>query len=88
MAEVDKIHVMRDWLSGLSRAFSIFSRIIPEEKKSTSIPFTLSLIISVTGGVLDTMSAINDSGMDVLQKYNAMMESEQYQNILAASWQQ
>jgi Ca2+-binding RTX toxin-like protein len=38
--------------------------------------------------IVDTMSAINDSGMDVLQKYNAMMESEQYQNILAASWQQ
>ncbi|MBN1471388.1 MAG: hypothetical protein JW925_06390, partial [Syntrophaceae bacterium] len=38
--------------------------------------------------IVDTMSAINNSGMDVIQKYNAMMESEQYQNILAASWQQ
>jgi len=26
--------------------------------------------------------------MDVIQKYNAMMNDEQYQNILATSWQQ
>ncbi|MBN1364873.1 MAG: putative Ig domain-containing protein [Syntrophaceae bacterium] len=39
--------------------------------------------------IVDTMSAINnDPGIDVLQKYNAMMNDEQYQNILAASWQQ
>ncbi len=37
--------------------------------------------------IVDTMSAINDSGMGVIQKYNAMMESEQYQNILSESWQ-
>jgi len=31
------------------------------------------------------MSAINnDSGMDVMQKYNAMMSDQQYQNILGA----
>jgi hypothetical protein len=39
--------------------------------------------------IVDTMSAINnDSGMDVMQKYNAMMADQQYQNILAQSWQQ
>ncbi|MDI6743621.1 MAG: hypothetical protein QMD11_12880, partial [Smithella sp.] len=38
--------------------------------------------------IVDTMSYINnDSGMDVLQKYNAMLNEEQYQNVLAASWQ-
>jgi len=37
--------------------------------------------------IVDTMSAINNSGMDVIQKYNAMMNDEQYQNILAQSWQ-
>jgi Ca2+-binding RTX toxin-like protein len=38
--------------------------------------------------IVDTMSYINnDSGMDVLQKYNAMLNEEQYQNILAANWQ-
>jgi hypothetical protein len=38
--------------------------------------------------IVDTMSAINNSGMDVIQKYNAMMNDQQYQNILAESWQQ
>ncbi|HNQ66509.1 MAG TPA: putative Ig domain-containing protein, partial [Smithella sp.] len=38
--------------------------------------------------IVDTLSAINNSGMDVIQKYNAMMNDEQYQNILATSWQQ
>ena len=39
--------------------------------------------------IVDTMSAINNnSGMDVMQKYNAMMDDQQYQNILAQSWQQ
>ena len=39
--------------------------------------------------IVDTMSAINnDSGMDVMQKYTAMMNDQQYQNILAQSWQQ
>ncbi|MEN6374581.1 MAG: calcium-binding protein [Smithella sp.] len=39
--------------------------------------------------IVDTMSAINnDSGMDVMQKYNAMTADQQYQNILAQSWQQ
>lgn len=39
--------------------------------------------------IVDTMSAINnDSGMDVMQKYNAMMVDQQYQNILAQSWHQ
>ncbi|MEN6624547.1 MAG: calcium-binding protein, partial [Smithella sp.] len=38
--------------------------------------------------IVDTMSAINNSGMDVMQKYNAMMADQQYQNILAQSWQQ
>jgi Ca2+-binding RTX toxin-like protein len=39
--------------------------------------------------IVDTMSSINnDSGMDVMQKYTAMMNDQQYQNILAASWQQ
>jgi len=39
--------------------------------------------------IVDTMSVINnDSGMDVMQKYNAMMADQQYQNILAQSWQQ
>jgi Ca2+-binding RTX toxin-like protein len=38
--------------------------------------------------IVDTMSYINnDSGMDVMQKYNAMMNDQQYDNILAASWQ-
>jgi Ca2+-binding RTX toxin-like protein len=38
--------------------------------------------------IVDTMSYINnDSGMDVMQKYNAMLNEEQYQNILAANWQ-
>jgi len=38
--------------------------------------------------IVDTMSAINNnSGMDIIQKYNAMMNSEDYQNILAQSWQ-
>jgi len=39
--------------------------------------------------IVDTMSAINNNtGMDVMQKYNAMMADQQYQNILAQSWQQ
>jgi Ca2+-binding RTX toxin-like protein len=39
--------------------------------------------------IINTMSAINnDSGMDVMQKYNAMMADQQYHNILAQSWQQ
>ncbi len=39
--------------------------------------------------IVDTMSAINNnSGMDVMQKYNAMMNDQQYQNILAQSWHQ
>jgi len=39
--------------------------------------------------IVDTMSVINNNtGMDVMQKYNAMMADQQYQNILAQSWQQ
>jgi len=39
--------------------------------------------------IVDTMSAINNNtGMDVMQKYNAMMADQQYQNVLAQSWQQ
>jgi hypothetical protein len=39
--------------------------------------------------IVDTMSSINnDSGMDVIQKYNVMMSDQQYKNILAASWHQ
>ena len=39
--------------------------------------------------IVDTMSAINNnSGMDVMQKYTAMMSDQQYQNILATSWHQ
>ncbi len=39
--------------------------------------------------IVDTTSAINnDSGMDVMQKYNALMADQPYQNILAQSWQQ
>ncbi len=39
--------------------------------------------------IVDTMSAINnDAGMDVMQKYTAMMNDQQYQNILAQSWHQ
>ena len=39
--------------------------------------------------IVDTMSAINnDAGMDVIQKYTAMMNDQQYQNILAQSWHQ
>jgi Ca2+-binding RTX toxin-like protein len=39
--------------------------------------------------IVDTMSSINNnSGMDVMQKYTAMMNDQQYQNILAASWHQ
>ena len=39
--------------------------------------------------IVNTMSAINnDSGMDVMQKYTAMMNDQQYQNILAQSWHQ
>lgn len=38
--------------------------------------------------IVNTMSTINkDPGMDVMQKYNAMMADQQYQNILAQSWQ-
>jgi len=38
--------------------------------------------------IVDTMSAINsDSGLSVMQKYNALMADQQYQNILAQSWQ-
>jgi hypothetical protein len=38
--------------------------------------------------IVDTMSSINnDSGMDLMQKYTAMMNDQQYQNILAQSWQ-
>jgi Ca2+-binding RTX toxin-like protein len=39
--------------------------------------------------IVDTMSSINNnSGMDVMQKYTAMMNDQQYHNILAASWHQ
>jgi len=39
--------------------------------------------------IVDTMSVINNNtGMDVMQKYNAMMADQQYQNVLAQSWQQ
>jgi Ca2+-binding RTX toxin-like protein len=39
--------------------------------------------------IVDTMSSINNnSGMDVMQKYAAMMSDQQYQNILTASWHQ
>ena len=39
--------------------------------------------------IVDTMSSINNNtGLDVMQKYTAMMSDQQYQNILAASWQQ
>jgi hypothetical protein len=35
------------------------------------------------------MSSINNNaGMDVMQKYTAMMSDQQYQNILASSWHQ
>jgi Ca2+-binding RTX toxin-like protein len=38
--------------------------------------------------IVNTMSAINNNaGMDVMQKYNAMMADQQYHNILAQSWQ-
>jgi hypothetical protein len=37
--------------------------------------------------IVDTMSSINNNtGMDVMQKYTAMMADTQYQNIPAASW--
>jgi Ca2+-binding RTX toxin-like protein len=39
--------------------------------------------------IVDTMSSINNNaGMDVMQKYTAMMADQQYQNILASSWHQ
>jgi Ca2+-binding RTX toxin-like protein len=39
--------------------------------------------------IVDTMNTINNnSGMDVMQKYTAMMSDQQYQNLLAASWHQ
>jgi Ca2+-binding RTX toxin-like protein len=38
--------------------------------------------------IVDTMNDINNSGMDIIQKYDAMMNSEDYQNVLAASWHQ
>jgi len=39
--------------------------------------------------IVDAMSAINnDSGMDVIQKYNAMRGDQAYINILAQSWHQ
>jgi Ca2+-binding RTX toxin-like protein len=37
--------------------------------------------------IVNTMSSINnDSGMDVMQKYNAMINDQQYLNVLAESW--
>ena len=39
--------------------------------------------------IVDTMSSINNnSGMDIIQKYTAIMNDQQYQSILAASWHQ
>ncbi|PKN65792.1 MAG: hypothetical protein CVU54_18505 [Deltaproteobacteria bacterium HGW-Deltaproteobacteria-12] len=39
--------------------------------------------------IVDTMSSINNnSGMDVIQKFNAMISNQTYQSILAQSWHQ
>ncbi|MFA5285901.1 MAG: calcium-binding protein, partial [Smithellaceae bacterium] len=39
--------------------------------------------------IVNTMSAINNNtGMDVMQKYNAMMQDQAYISTLAASWKQ
>jgi hypothetical protein len=34
------------------------------------------------------MGSINDNGMDVIAKYNAMRDDQSYINVLSQSWQQ
>jgi hypothetical protein len=41
--------------------------------------------------IVDTMSDVNNTGLDFMQKYNDMIDGEhyqQYKDILAASWHQ
>ncbi|PKN17064.1 MAG: hypothetical protein CVU71_17365, partial [Deltaproteobacteria bacterium HGW-Deltaproteobacteria-6] len=38
--------------------------------------------------IVNTMSEINNSGMDVMQKFNAMMADHSYISTLAQTWQQ